>query len=113
MATLTIKNFPDDLYADLTLAAKTHRRSINSEAIVSVERGLDRNVSDSNRALLERIRAHREKLAKQGFTVTDEILAESRKELVRRSERVLEELTSSRPSEPQRAPKKRQQSPKS
>ncbi|MES2129573.1 MAG: plasmid stability protein [Pseudomonadota bacterium] len=38
MATsLTLKNIPDVLYDRLKLAAETHRRSLNSEAIVCLE----------------------------------------------------------------------------
>ena len=40
MATLTIKNVPDELYVALKHKATLHRRSINSEAIVSLERVL-------------------------------------------------------------------------
>lgn len=35
--TLTLKNIPDDVYTRLKAAAKTHRRSLNSEAIVCLE----------------------------------------------------------------------------
>lgn len=35
--TLTLKNIPDALYDRLKLAAETHRRSLNSEAIVCLE----------------------------------------------------------------------------
>lgn len=35
--TLTLKNVPDDVYERLKAAAQTHRRSINSEAIVCLE----------------------------------------------------------------------------
>ncbi len=38
MATLTIKNLPDEIYTSLTKLAKQNRRSINSEAIVHLER---------------------------------------------------------------------------
>ncbi len=37
MATLTIKNIPDDLCQRLRERAKQHRRSINSEVIVCLE----------------------------------------------------------------------------
>lgn len=87
MAVLTIKNFPDDLYADLTQIAKKNRRSINNEAIVSVERGLDRGGID--RDLLGRIRSRREEMAKQGVVLTDEILAQSRAELIERPRGVM------------------------
>jgi len=35
--TLTLKNIPDDVYERLKLSAETHRRSLNSEAIVCLE----------------------------------------------------------------------------
>ncbi|WP_149196663.1 FitA-like ribbon-helix-helix domain-containing protein [Luteimonas suaedae] len=35
--TLTLKNIPDEVYERLKLAAETHRRSLNSEAIVCLE----------------------------------------------------------------------------
>lgn len=38
MATLTIKNIPDDLYEKLKAAAATNRRSINNEVIMLIER---------------------------------------------------------------------------
>jgi plasmid stability protein len=37
MATVTLKNIPDDLYARLKAAAARNRRSINSEIIVCIE----------------------------------------------------------------------------
>ncbi len=37
MATITVKNIPDDLYARLKAAAAQNRRSINSEIIVCIE----------------------------------------------------------------------------
>ncbi len=40
MASLTIKNLPEDLYARLKQAAKVHHRSINSELIVCLEKVL-------------------------------------------------------------------------
>lgn len=40
MASLTIKNIPDDLYEHLKKAATTHHRSINSELIVCLEKAL-------------------------------------------------------------------------
>lgn len=35
--TLTLKNIPDEVYQRLKSAAETHRRSLNSEAIVCLE----------------------------------------------------------------------------
>lgn len=36
-ATMTLKNIPNDVYNRLRAAAKLHRRSLNSEAIVCLE----------------------------------------------------------------------------
>jgi plasmid stability protein len=38
MPSLTIKNIPDELYENLKQAASAHRRSINSELIVCLEK---------------------------------------------------------------------------
>jgi antitoxin FitA len=40
MATLTIKNIPDELYEQLKQSAARHRRSVNSEVIVCLEKVL-------------------------------------------------------------------------
>ena len=37
---LTLKNIPDDVYERLKVSAETHRRSLNSEAIVCLETAL-------------------------------------------------------------------------
>ena len=95
MATLTIKNLPDELYASLTRAAHKNRRSINSEAIVSVERGVDRSDTDSHLQLLDDIRRDREEMARRGLWVTDEDLRVSRAELERRPTTVMKELSHS------------------
>ncbi len=59
--TLTLKNVPDDVYDRLKWSAETHRRSINSEAIVCLEAVLvPARVSPNER--LARARALREKL---------------------------------------------------
>ena len=60
--TLTLKNVPDDVYDRLKWSAETHRRSINSEAIVCLEAVLvPARVSPNER--LARARALREKLS--------------------------------------------------
>ncbi len=38
MATMTIKNIPDDLYEELKQRAATNQRSINNEVIMLIER---------------------------------------------------------------------------
>ena len=40
MPTITIKNIPEDLYERLKEAARAHRRSINSEVIVCIEKAV-------------------------------------------------------------------------
>lgn len=40
MTAITVKNIPDNLYEHLKIAASTHRRSINSELIVCLEKVL-------------------------------------------------------------------------
>ncbi len=67
--TLTLKNVPDDVYDRLKWSAETHRRSINSEAIVCLEAVLvPARVSPNER--LARARALREKL-NAGFKAKD------------------------------------------
>jgi len=68
MPNLTIKNVPQALYRSLKESAAAHRRSINGEVIVCLERTLGAprvNV----RAVLERARALRHRLS--GFTLMD------------------------------------------
>lgn len=78
MATMTLKNVPEPLYEQLKRSAERHRRSINSEAIVCLERALQSERIDPA-TLLTRARALREKLAPRLF-VTDEELRAARDE---------------------------------
>jgi len=71
MATLTIKNLPDEIYAALTKTAKRHRRSINSEAIVQLQSSLEKESVDVE-SELEEIRRFRESIT--GVYLTDEDL---------------------------------------
>ena len=71
MATLTIKNLPDEIYAALSKRAKQNRRSINGEAIMLLERLRDTTERDAV-AEIEEIRALR--LKTEGLWLTDEIL---------------------------------------
>lgn len=73
MATLTIKNLPDEIYAALTNRAKRNRRSINSEAIVHLERSVNVPIKDRDELLAE-IREFRERLSRKGVYLTDEFL---------------------------------------
>lgn len=60
MPSLTIKNVPEELYRKLKETARDHRRSMNSEIIVRLERSL-RHVSPDEEEQAERIRKLREK----------------------------------------------------
>lgn len=40
MPTITLKNLPDDVYSRLKETAQRHRRSLNSEILVCLERSL-------------------------------------------------------------------------
>ena len=46
MATLTLKNIPDDLHALLKESAERNRRSLNSEILVRLESGFTAPVVD-------------------------------------------------------------------
>lgn len=61
MANLTIKNIPDELYEALKSRAELHRRSINSEVIVSLEQVLQ---SYDTQVILKEARQLREKTVK-------------------------------------------------
>jgi plasmid stability protein len=68
--TLTLKNFPDELYERLKSSAEIHRRSLNSEAIVCLESVLiPGRIGVSER--LARARALRASLPKGKFRAKD------------------------------------------
>jgi plasmid stability protein len=64
--TLTLKNIPDAVYERLKLAAETHRRSMNSEAIVCLELALRANRQEVAERLA-RAQALRAELPKKKF----------------------------------------------
>ena len=68
--TLTLKNIPDEVYERLKASAETHRRSLNSEAIVCLESVLiPGRVAVGER--LARARALRAALPKVKFRAKD------------------------------------------
>ena len=68
--TLTLKNIPDDLYNRLKAAAESHRRSLNSEALVCLESVLlPQRVSAEDR--LTRARELRKTLPANNFSAAD------------------------------------------
>lgn len=76
MATLTIKNLPDTLYARLKELAAEHRRSINSEAILAVERAVSGERARDPQEILAELRAARRRL--DHIFVTDAVLNKAR-----------------------------------
>jgi antitoxin FitA len=77
MANLTIKNLPSDLYEQLKVNATQHRRSLNSEVIVCLERAL-RSTKIDPEAFLTRARAFRRKTSR--LVLTDQALAKAKNE---------------------------------
>lgn len=76
MATLTIKNLPDSLYARLKELAAEHRRSINSEAILAVERAVIGEKARDPQQILAELRAARGRMGE--LFVTDSGLQKAR-----------------------------------
>ena len=70
MATLTIKNIPDELYEQLKQSAARHRRSVNSEVIVCLEKVLRSRAVDSA-TFLASIRALRKNISTVFVTEDD------------------------------------------
>jgi len=68
--TLTLKNMPDDVYQRLKASAKANRRSLNSEAIVCLERML-RAEQPHAADRLARARSLRAKLSADGFNAQE------------------------------------------
>ena len=69
MATLTIKNIPEDLYAQLKRYAEINRRSLNSEVILCIERVI-RSRKIQPGVYLARARKLREKT--QRYPISDD-----------------------------------------
>lgn len=60
MASITLKNIPDELYNRLTDIARGHRRSLSKELIVALEAYARRPESDKQ-TLLDRVRVVRDR----------------------------------------------------
>ncbi|MFC1822046.1 Arc family DNA-binding protein [Thermodesulfobacteriota bacterium] len=69
MATVTVKNIPDELYGRLKTVAKINRRSINSEIIVCIENAVSIRRINPDEAL-ENARRLRQLTA--GHCISDE-----------------------------------------
>ena len=72
MATITIKNIPDDLYQELKLRAERNHRSVNSEVIFLIEQAVRKTRVRSVEDVIARARVLRD--AAPNVYVTDEAL---------------------------------------
>ncbi|MDF7799378.1 Arc family DNA-binding protein [Pontiellaceae bacterium B1224] len=70
MASITIKNIDPELYEKLKKQAAEHRRSINNEAIVCIERSLQSYPLPSAQDLIEESRRIREMTS--GYKISNE-----------------------------------------
>jgi len=70
MPTITVKNIPEDLYERLKESARAHRRSINSEVIVCIEKVIGTHKIDIE-AEIARARELREKAGDYSLTDDD------------------------------------------
>ncbi|MGQ0604930.1 MAG: FitA-like ribbon-helix-helix domain-containing protein [Anaerolineales bacterium] len=68
MPTFTVKNIPPDLYDLLKESAAANRRSLNSEIITHIERGVRGRKVDPE-ALLIRAREMRQKTKRHPFSI--------------------------------------------
>lgn len=75
MATITVKNIPDDLYERLKLAAKANHRSINGEIIACIERSVGAQPLNIEE-YLEQARVLRELTA--SYVITEQELREAK-----------------------------------
>jgi len=75
MPSLTVKNIPDDVYQRLKENASRHRRSLNSEVIVSLER-----ITRARPVEVKKTLARIDELRKSIHipSLTEEFLAEAR-----------------------------------
>jgi plasmid stability protein len=70
LATITLKNIPEGVYARLRARAEEHRRSINREAIVCLEQALANRAVDPG-SFLVNVRELRNSLGKVFLTDRD------------------------------------------
>lgn len=76
MATVTLKNVPDELYEKIKTSAAVNRRSVNQEVIFLIEQALAANAAGTEATLAE-VRLLREKL---GIYVTEEEVTQAKNE---------------------------------
>lgn len=72
MATITLKNIPDEVYERLKYLAKIRHRSLNSEIIYNLEKSLGMNEEDPQ-VLRKEVEEFRNEIARKGTLAPDEI----------------------------------------
>jgi plasmid stability protein len=77
MATLTLKNVPNELYDRLKALATEHKRSLNQEAIACLEEAIRSSKTEDVRETLAALRRLRARM--RDVFVTDADLAEARR----------------------------------
>lgn len=77
MATVTVKNIPDELYSRLKGVAEINRRSINSEIILCIEKAVNTQQINPEQ-ILEHARHLRQLTA--GYKISDEELKRGKAE---------------------------------
>ena len=78
MATVTIKNIPEEIYEKIKLQAKANHRSLNSEIISIFEHAVQKRTPEDVKMILERARKVRELTAH--YVISDEELTQWKKE---------------------------------
>lgn len=78
MATITLKNVPDDLHQRLKASAARNRRSMNSEALVRLEQALTAHTHRSADDAVAEAEALNDEVGKTFPDVTDESRDEGR-----------------------------------
>lgn len=77
MATVTVKNIPDQIYDTLRALATEHRRSINSEIVHIIEKATHSVKVDPEEHL---VAARKLRGKTSAFTVTDQELTQAKRE---------------------------------
>ena len=76
MATIVLKGVPVELRRRLEERARRNERSVEGEVIACLERvvgiAVPRRTAEEVRQIRERVRAFREQLAAEGFSITNE-----------------------------------------
>ena len=70
MRTITVKNIPPELYERLKMSAAENRRSINSEVIVCIERGVHSRRANTPDEVLSKVHELRKKTG--DYPLTDQ-----------------------------------------